>query len=210
MSIPFSRSTEISAIEVVYKTCFAAHADRRRQRRRCFQLQFMGRAFRSEALGQQPRLPCSWPFRSSLPLCHSAKFWRNIKGRQLPTQTEAGVTSSKTLELICRLFVGLFVGFFCVTAVLFVHYISADTRSQVSVVRSKSASPALLGSAPAVPFSSASEHRQSTPSLDSEERTLIASSASTLVAFIAVAVTSFLSWRKGKTNTTKENRNASG
>ena len=113
------------------------------------------------------------------------------------------------LEVFCRLFLGLFVGFFCVTAALFVRYISADQLPQVTVLKLKSASPALLASAPAAPFSSASQLQPKTSSLDTEEETLIASSASTLVAFIAAAVTKLLSWRKDKANATKETRSSS-
>ena len=103
------------------------------------------------------------------------------------------------LELFCRLFLGLFVGFFCITAALFVRYKSTNQLPQVTVMQSKSASQAFSGSAPAVPFSSASQSLQpATPSLDTEEKTLIASSTSTLVTFIAAAVANFLSWRKDK------------
>ena len=102
------------------------------------------------------------------------------------------------LELFCRLFLGLFVGFFCVTAALVVRYRSATQQPQVIVVQSKSTSQALPRSAAAVPFSSASQSQAATPSLDTEERTLIASSASTFVTFIAAVVTNFLSWREDK------------
>ncbi|MHB9841666.1 hypothetical protein Q8F57_043475 [Paraburkholderia terrae] len=104
------------------------------------------------------------------------------------------------LGLFCRLFLGLFVGFFCVTAALFVRYMSAEQLPQVTVLQSKNASQALSGSAPAVPFTSAFPLQSTTPSLHTEEKTLIASSASTFVAFIAAAVTNFLSWRKGGLN----------
>jgi hypothetical protein len=118
------------------------------------------------------------------------------------------VANSTRVELFCRLFLGLFVGFFCITAALFVRYMSANQLPQVTVVQ-KSASQALSGSAPAVPFSSASQYQPTTPSLDTEEKTLIASSASTIVTFIVAAVTNFLSWRKDKAKATKEMRDAS-
>jgi hypothetical protein len=118
------------------------------------------------------------------------------------------VANSTRLELFCRLFLGLFVGFFCITATLFVRYMSASQLPQVTVAQSKSASQALSGSAPAVPFSSASRYQPTTPSLDTEEKTLIASSTSTIVTFIAAAVTNLLSWRKDKAKATKEKRDA--
>jgi hypothetical protein len=119
------------------------------------------------------------------------------------------VANFTRLELFCRLFLGLFVGFFCITATLFERYMSANQLPQVTVVQSKSASQALSGSAPAVPLSSASRYQPTTPSLDTEEKTLIASSASTIVTFIAAAVTNLLSWRKDKPKATKEKRDAS-
>ena len=117
--------------------------------------------------------------------------------------------NSTRLGLFCRLFLGLFVGFFCITATLFVRYMSANQLTQVTIAQSNSASHPRLGSTLAVPFSSASRHQPATPSPDIEERTLIASSVSTLVAFIAAAVTNFLSWWKDKVNATKENRDSS-
>jgi nucleoid DNA-binding protein len=87
--------------------------------------------------------------------------------------------------------------------------LSGNLLPQVTAVQSKSASPPLSGSAPAVPFSSASPHKPPTPSLDTEEKTLIALSASTIVTFIAVAVASFLSRRKDKAKAIKEKRDAS-
>ena len=117
--------------------------------------------------------------------------------------------NSTRLGLFCRLFLGLFVGFFCITATLFVRYMSANQLAQVTIAQSKGASQAWLGSTPAVRFSSASRHPPTTPSSDIEEKTLIASSVSTLVAFIAAAVTNFLSWWKDKANATKENRDSS-
>jgi len=119
------------------------------------------------------------------------------------------VANSTRVELFCRLLLGLFVGFFCITAALFVRYMSANQLPQVTVVQLKNASQALSGSAPAVPFSSASQYRPTTPSLDTEEKTLIASSASTIVTFIVAAVTNFLSWRKDRAKATKEMRDAS-
>jgi len=119
------------------------------------------------------------------------------------------VANSTRVELFCRLLLGLFVGFFCITAALFVRYMSANQLPQVTVVQLKTASQALSGSAPAVPFSSASQYQPTTPSLDTEEKTLIASSASTIVTFIVAAVTNFLSWRKDRAKATKEMRDAS-
>jgi hypothetical protein len=87
------------------------------------------------------------------------------------------VANSTRVELFCRLLLGLFVGFFCITAALFVRYMSANQLPQVTVVQLKNASQALSGSAPTVPFSSASQYQPTTPSLDTEEKTLIASSA---------------------------------
>src|SRR5579864_1406235 len=139
----------------------------------------------------------------------SARFWRNIGVRQPSTKTEAGVANSTRLKLFCRLFLGLFVGFFCITAALFVRYMSRNQLPQVTVVQSKSTSQPLSGSVPAVPFSSASPYQPTTPSPDAEEKTLIASSASTIVTFIAAAVTNFLSWRKDKAKAIKEKRDAS-
>ena len=108
------------------------------------------------------------------------------------------MANSIRLELLCRLFLGLFVGFFCVTAVLFVRSKSANLLPQVTVEQSKGPSQALSGSSPAVPFSSASQSQRAAPLLDAQEKTLIASSASTLVTFIAAVVANFLSWRKDK------------
>ncbi|HKT99092.1 MAG TPA: hypothetical protein VJS30_21605 [Paraburkholderia sp.] len=102
------------------------------------------------------------------------------------------------LELFCRLFLGLFVGFFCVTAALFVRYKTANHLPQVTAVQSKGASQALAANAPAKTFASASQVRPATPSLDPEERILITSSTSTIVTFIAAMVANLLSWRKGK------------
>ena len=96
-----------------------------------------------------------------------------------------------------------------ITTALFVRYISGNQWPQVTAVQSKSASPPLSGSAPAVPFTSAFPLQPTTPSLHTEEKTLIASSASTFVAFIAAAVTNFLSWRKDRANAVKEKRGPS-
>lgn len=109
--------------------------------------------------------------------------------------------NSVRLELFCRLFLGLFVGFFGVTAVLFVRYESGSQLPQLNVARSKSASQALAANAPAVPFSSASQSRPATQLPATEEKTLIASSTSTLVTFIAAVVANLLSWRKDKRGT---------
>jgi hypothetical protein len=106
------------------------------------------------------------------------------------------VANSIRLELFCRLFLGLFVGFFCITALLFVRYKYANHPPQVTVAQSKGASQTLSGSAPAVAFSSASQPRPATPLLDAEQRTLLTSSASTLVAFIAAVVVNFMSWKE--------------
>ena len=119
------------------------------------------------------------------------------------------MANSTRLDLFCRLFLGLFVGFFCITAALFVRYLSGNQLPQVTVVQSKSASQPLSGSAPAVPFSPASRYQPTTPSPHTEEKTLIASSASTIVTFIAAAVTNLLSWRKRKAKAIKEKRDAS-
>ena len=119
------------------------------------------------------------------------------------------MANSTRLELFCRLFIGVFVGFFCITAALFVRYMSGNQLPQVTVLQSKGASQPLSGSGPAVPFPSASPHKPTTPSLDTEEKTLIASSASTIVTFIAAAVTNFLRWRKDKAKAIKEKRDAS-
>ena len=108
------------------------------------------------------------------------------------------MANSIRLELLCRLFLGLFVGFFCVTAVLFVRSKSANLLPQVTVEQPKGASQALSGSSPAVPRSSASQSQRAAPLLDAEEKTLIASSASTLVTFIAAVVANLLSWRKDR------------
>ncbi|WP_131542686.1 hypothetical protein [Paraburkholderia hospita] len=119
------------------------------------------------------------------------------------------MANSTRLELFCRFFLGVFVGFFCITAALFVRYISGNQLPQVTAVQPKSASQLLSGSAPAVPFSSASSHKPTTPSRDTEEKTLIASSAATIVTFIAAAVTNFLIWRKDKAKAIREKRDAS-
>lgn len=50
---------------------------------------------------------------------HSARFWHAIRVRQPSTKTEAGVAHSTRLELFCRLFLGLFVGFFFALPPLF-------------------------------------------------------------------------------------------
>ena len=117
--------------------------------------------------------------------------------------------SSIRLRLLCRLFLGLFVGFFCITAALFLRYMSANQLQQVNVAQSKSASQALLESASTPQLSSAFQHQPITHSRDAAKRTLIASSASTFLAFIAAAATNFLSWRKDNANATKENRDSS-
>ncbi|WP_143062387.1 hypothetical protein [Paraburkholderia diazotrophica] len=142
---------------------------------------------------------------------NSARFWRNMSVLQPSSKVEAGVANFPRLDLLCRLFLGLFVGFFCVTAALFSRYIiSADQSPQVTVVQSKSASQALSGGASAVPLSSAAQHPSSTtPSRDAEEKTLIASSTSTIVTFIAAAVISFLTWRKDRARASKSKRDAS-
>lgn len=119
------------------------------------------------------------------------------------------MANSTRLELFCRLFLGLFVGFSCITAALFVRYTSGSPLPQVTVVQSKSTSQPLSGSVPAVPFSSASPYQPTTPSPDTKEKTLIASSASTIVTFVAAAVTHFLRWRKDKTKAIKEKRDVS-
>ncbi|CAB3808942.1 hypothetical protein LMG28614_06918 [Paraburkholderia ultramafica] len=119
------------------------------------------------------------------------------------------MTNSTRLDLFCRLFLGLFVGSFCITAALFVRYLSGNQLPQATVVQSKSASQPLSQSAPAVAFSSASPYQPTTPSLDTEEKTLIASSATTIVTFIAAVVTNFLSWRKDKAKAIYEKRDAS-
>lgn len=129
---------------------------------------------------------------------NSTRFWRNMRARKPSTTTEAGVANFTRLELFCRLFLGLFVGFFCITAALFVRYMSANPLPEVAVVQSKSASQTLSGSAPAASSSSASRSRPATPSPDTREMTLIASSTSTLVTFIAAAVAHLLSGGKGK------------
>ncbi|SIT45591.1 conserved hypothetical protein [Paraburkholderia piptadeniae] len=126
------------------------------------------------------------------------------------SKVEAGVANFPRLELLCRLFLGLFVGFFCVTAALFVRYVvSANPLPQVAVLQSKSASQAASGRAPAVPFLSASQHQPATPSQNTEERTLIASSTSTIVTFIAAAVTNFLSWWKDRAKASRSKQDAS-
>ena len=108
------------------------------------------------------------------------------------------MTHSIRLDLLCRLLLGLFVGFFCITAALFARYKSANPLPQVIVVQSKSASQALSGDAATVPSSSASRSQLATRPLDAQEKALIASSASTLVTFIATVVANFLSWRKDR------------
>jgi hypothetical protein len=134
-----------------------------------------------------------------------------VQYKSVVTADEDGgsVENFKRLGLFCRLFLGLFVGFFCVTAALFVRYMSVEQLPQVTVLQSKNASQALSGSAPAVSFTSAFPLQPTTPSLHTEEKTLIASSASTFVAFIAAAVTNFLSWRKDRANAVKEKRGPS-
>lgn len=96
------------------------------------------------------------------------------------------------LELFCRLFLGLFVWFFCVTAALFVRYRTANHPQQVTAVQSNDTSRALPASAPAKSFASSSQ-RAARP-LEPEERILITSSTSTLVTFIAAAVANCMSW----------------
>ncbi|QBR02930.1 hypothetical protein [Paraburkholderia pallida] len=102
------------------------------------------------------------------------------------------------LELFCRLFLGLFVGFFCVTAALFVRYKVASPLVQIPAVQLKSATQAVASGAPSRPVESAARLRPATPSLEPEERILITSSTSTLVTFVAAVVANLLSWRKGK------------
>ncbi|WP_179401333.1 hypothetical protein [Burkholderia guangdongensis] len=102
------------------------------------------------------------------------------------------------LELFCRLFLGLFVGFFCVTAMLFVRDELPSSLPQGAAVQPKNATRALPGGAPAVRFSSVSPSQPAAPSPDAKEKVLIASSTSTLVTFIAAAVANFLGWRKGR------------
>ena len=102
------------------------------------------------------------------------------------------------LELICRLLLGLFVGFFCVTAGLFVRYKTANHVPQVTAVQSSGTSHALAASAPARPIASASQSHRVTPRLDPQVSILITSSTSTVVTFIAALVANLLSWRKGK------------
>ncbi|KAA1014508.1 hypothetical protein FVF58_06645 [Paraburkholderia panacisoli] len=119
------------------------------------------------------------------------------------------MANSTRLELFCRLFLGLFVGFFCITAALSVRYMSGNQLPQVTFVQSKSTSHPLSGSVPAAPFSSASPYQPTMSSPDAEKKALIASSASTIVTFIAAAVTNFLSWRKDKAKAIKEKRDAS-
>ena len=110
------------------------------------------------------------------------------------------------LELFCRLFLGLFVGFFCVTAALFVRYKTVTHPQQVTAVQSEGASkapsrtPSRTPSASALarPFVPASRSQRATPSLQPEERILITSSTSTFVTFIAAAVANFMSWRARK------------
>lgn len=105
------------------------------------------------------------------------------------------MANSIRLELICRLLLGLFVGFFCITAVLFVRYKSANPIPQMNIEQAKGRSQASSASAAAVPLSSVSTSQPATPLLDSEQKTLITSSTSTLVAFIAAVVANLLSWR---------------
>lgn len=102
------------------------------------------------------------------------------------------------LELFCRLFLGLFVGFFCVTAALFVRYKTVTHPQQVTAVQSEGASQTPSASALARPFVPASRSQRATPSLQPEERILITSSTSTFVTFIAAAVANFMSWRARK------------
>lgn len=107
------------------------------------------------------------------------------------------MANSLRLELFCRLFLGLFVGFFCVTAALFVRYKWASPLPQATFAHAKgaSASRTLPGSAPAATFSSVSQSQPATPSPDAGEKTLLASSASTVVTFIAAAVANFMYWK---------------
>lgn len=108
------------------------------------------------------------------------------------------------LELFCRLFLGLFVGFFCVTAGLFVRYKAVNHAPQVSATQFRGASQAMSLRAPAKHLASASASapasraQPATPSLGPDERILITSSTSTLVTFIAAAVANVMSWRQGK------------
>lgn len=108
------------------------------------------------------------------------------------------MTNLTRLELFRRLFLGLCVGFFCVTAALFLRDRSANQLPRVIAVSSGGASRASPGSAPKA---------ASTPlQLDAAEKALIASSTSTLVTVIAVVVTNFLSWRRRKREAVKGTR----
>ncbi|MFX1676963.1 hypothetical protein PWR63_32825 [Paraburkholderia sp. A2WS-5] len=99
------------------------------------------------------------------------------------------------LELLCRLFIGLFVGFFCVTTALFVRYKSMHPLPQVAAVQSSGASPALPRGTAIMSFSAATQSSRSAPPLKSAQMTLIASSSSTVVTFIAALVVNLMSWR---------------
>jgi hypothetical protein len=102
------------------------------------------------------------------------------------------------LELFCRLFLGLFVGFFCVTAALFVRYKAANPLAQVTLVQSRSASQSVATGAPAKAFASASRSQPATLSLAPEQSILITSSTSTVVTFLAALVAHVMNWSKGK------------
>ena len=133
----------------------------------------------------------------AIPFCHCQ---RNISLWEPLTTTEADVAHSLRLELFCRLFLGLFVGFFCVTAALFVRDKWAVPLPHATVVQPKGApaprvSSVSPGSAPAVSIPPAARFRPTTPPMDAAEKTLLASSASTFVTFIAAAVASFLNWK---------------
>lgn len=112
------------------------------------------------------------------------------------------------LELICRLLLGLFVGFFCVTVGLFVRYKAANHLPQAAAVQYKGASRALAAGTPARPFASAARAQPVTPPLDPEQRMLITSSTSTFVAFVAAVVANVLSWCKGKRRRRPHKRSA--
>jgi hypothetical protein len=68
-----------------------------------------------------------------------------VQYKSVVTADEDGgsVENFKRLGLFCRLFLCLFVGFFCVTAALFVRYMSVEQLPQVTVLQSKNASQAL-------------------------------------------------------------------
>ncbi|MDR3095995.1 MAG: hypothetical protein LBV73_02860 [Paraburkholderia sp.] len=105
---------------------------------------------------------------------------------------------STRLELFCRLFLGLFVGFFCVTTALFVRYKLAHQLPPVTVVQLNGASHAAPGGAAAMPVSRAARSRRATPLLDRGTSVLIASSSSTVVTFIAALVVNLLNWRRSR------------